>query len=109
MTISVGDVPRQLMIDGAQETRAFREWLSRLRTIAMAQGGEGGLVTLVTGSGLVTTNSITTSSRILLSHNTTGGTMGHLYVSARNPGANFTISSTSGSDTSTVCWQLFDH
>jgi len=40
--------------------------------------------------------------------NADGGTPGWLRVSARTPGTSFTITSSSGTDTSTVAYQIFE-
>jgi hypothetical protein len=67
-----------------------------------------GTAVLVGGTVVVNTPSVTANSRIILTANVTGGTPGALYVSARSAGASFTITSTSGTDTSTVAWMLFE-
>jgi mannose/fructose/N-acetylgalactosamine-specific phosphotransferase system component IIC len=51
---------------------------------------------------------VTANSLIFLTVNTTGGTVGSPYVSARVASTSFTITSTSGTDTSTVAWMLFE-
>jgi hypothetical protein len=67
-----------------------------------------GASTLVAGSVVVSNTSVTANSRILLTSNTDGGTPGWLRVSARTVGTSFTITSSSGTDTSTVAWQIFE-
>lgn len=67
-----------------------------------------GVSALVGGTVTVSTTAVTTSSRIFLTSNTDGGTPGWLRVSARVNGTSFTITSSSGSDTSTVAWILVE-
>jgi hypothetical protein len=63
-----------------------------------------GRATLVAGSVAVSDAYVTTSTRILLSVYTTGGTVGHLHTGTRSAGVSFTITSSSGTDTSVVDW-----
>lgn len=67
-----------------------------------------GIATLVGGTVTVGNTSVTANSRILLTSQSDGGTPGWLRVSARSAGTSFTITSSSGSDTSTVAWQLIE-
>lgn len=72
-----------------------------------------GRAVLVGGTKLVLNDSITAVTDIWLSNNIPGGTVGALYISARNvdpmtPPLSFTISSTSGADTSTVAWWMIE-
>lgn len=67
-----------------------------------------GASVLVGGTVTVSNTSVTANSRILLTSNVDGGTPGFLRVSARTVGADFTITSSSGTDTSTVAWQIFE-
>jgi hypothetical protein len=67
-----------------------------------------GTATLVGGTVVVSTTKVTANTRIFLTTQTTGGTMGVLYPSARTAGTSFTITSTSGTDTSTVAWLLVE-
>lgn len=66
-----------------------------------------GTATLVAGSVVVSNTSVTASSRILISRMASGGTLGHLSV-AVSAGASFTITSSSGTDTSTVAWMIME-
>jgi hypothetical protein len=65
-----------------------------------------GTAVLAAGSVNVPTVDVTTTSRVYLTCQVPGGTPGALYVSARVASESFTISSTSGSDTSTVAWMI---
>lgn len=67
-----------------------------------------GQSTLVGGTVVVSNTSVTASTRIFLSHANTSGTLGHLYISARVASTSFTITSSSGTDTSTVNWLLIE-
>ena len=63
---------------------------------------------MTAGAITVSTTAVTATSRIFLTAQTTGGTAGALRVSARTAGTSFTITSTSGSDTSTVAWFIVE-
>lgn len=67
-----------------------------------------GQETLVGGSVVVSNTLVTADSRIFLTIQAPGGVVGSVYVSARTPGVSFTISSTSGSDTSEVAWLIVE-
>lgn len=67
-----------------------------------------GTATLVSGAVTVSNTSVTANSRIFLTSQADGGTPGWLRVSARSAGTSFTITSSSGSDTSTVAYQIFE-
>lgn len=67
-----------------------------------------GTATLVAGTVTVNTTKVTANSRIFLSAQTTGAAPGALRVSARTAGTSFTITSTSGTDTSAVAWWIVE-
>jgi hypothetical protein len=67
-----------------------------------------GSATLIAGSVVVSDANVTASSLIYVTGNSDGGTPGWLRVSARSAGASFTITSSSGSDTSTVAWVMIE-
>jgi hypothetical protein len=67
-----------------------------------------GQAVLVGGTVTVSNTSVTANTRIFLSHANTSGTLGHLYISARVAATSFTITSSSGTDTSTVNWLLIE-
>lgn len=67
-----------------------------------------GQAILVGGTVIVSNTTVTANTRIFLSHANTSGTLGHLYISARTAGTSFTITSSSGTDTSTVNWLLIE-
>jgi hypothetical protein len=66
-----------------------------------------GNATLVAGTVTVSNTSVTANTRIFLQHATTGGTPGHLTYT-KSAATSFTITSTSGTDTSTVDWLLVE-
>lgn len=67
-----------------------------------------GTATLVAGTVTVSNTSVTANSRIFLTSQADGGTPGWLRVSARTASTSFTITSSSGTDTSTVAYQIFE-
>lgn len=78
--------------------------------LAVAEGtnGKQGIATLSGGTVTVSTNSVTANSRIFLTIQSPGGTLGSVYVSARTAGTSFTISSTSAIDTSVVGYLVME-
>jgi hypothetical protein len=67
-----------------------------------------GLAVLAGGTVVVPTNAVNANSRIQLTTQVPGGTVGSPYVSARSTGVSFTITSTSAADTSSVAWLIID-
>lgn len=67
-----------------------------------------GTATLVAGTVTVSNTSVTANSRIFLTSNADGGIPGFLRVSARSASTSFTITSSSGTDTSTVAWLILE-
>ena len=65
-----------------------------------------GVATLVGGSVVVNTTAITNSSRVFLTVQSVGGTQGFLSVGSIVANTSFTISSSSGTETSTVAWLI---
>lgn len=63
-----------------------------------------GKVTLVAGTATISNTAVTAVSRIFLTNQTGGTAPGTLYVSARNPGVDFTITSTSSTDDADVAY-----
>lgn len=93
--------------------------LSRDGNLSLPQVGGGlrvkegnnckqGTATLVAGTVTVANTSVTANSRIFLTGQADGGTPGFVRVSSRVPGTSFTITSSSGTDTSTVAYELFE-
>ena len=67
-----------------------------------------GTAVLVAGTVTVANTAVTANSRILLTSNADGGTPGFVRVSARVAGTSFTITSSSGTDTSTIAYEIFE-
>lgn len=67
-----------------------------------------GAAVLVAGAVIVNTTAVTAASIIMLTGQNTGGTAGELTISARTPGASFTITSGNAADTRTVGWLIFE-
>ena len=97
---------------GADAAPAFRALvaadipaLNGLRVFEGANAKQG-VATLVAGTVTVSNTSVTAVSRIFLTSQADGGTTGYLRVSARVVGTSFTITSGSGTDTSTVAYEI---
>jgi hypothetical protein len=67
-----------------------------------------GVATLVAGTVTVSNTLVTASSRIFLTSQADGGTPGWVRVSGRTAATSFTITSSSGTDTSTVAWHIIE-
>lgn len=67
-----------------------------------------GVATLVAGTVTVGNTKIAASTRIFLTGQDSSGTHGELTISARTVGVGFTITSTSATDTRSVCWLLIE-
>lgn len=67
-----------------------------------------GSVALTAGAATVANTSVTASTRIIVTSQVDGGTPGFLRVSTRTAGTSFTITSSSGTDTSTVAYLLVE-
>lgn len=80
------------------------------RGLAVPEGSNAkqGTATLTAGTVTVSNTAVTANSRIFLTAQNTGGTPGALRVSARTAGTSFTITSSSGTDTSTVAYEIFE-
>lgn len=97
----------QMLVDNHnQHDSGLKGW----NNISLEDGANQrmGQAILSGGTILVSNTSVTANTRIFLSHANTSGTLGHLYVSARSAGVSFTITSSSGTDTSTVNWLLIE-
>lgn len=78
--------------------------------IAIKEGTNAtmGAVTLSAGTATVATTKVSANSRIFLTTQSPGGTVGFVYVSARTAGTSFTITSSSSTDTSVVAWLIIE-
>lgn len=75
---------------------------------AEGSNAKQGTATLSAGAVTVSNTAVTTTSRIFLTAQTSGAAPGALRVSARTAGTSFTITSTSGTDTSVVAYEIFE-
>lgn len=57
---------------------------------------------------VVSNTSVTATSRIFVTTNASGGTVGVPYVDTRSAGTSFSLKSTNAADTSTVAWVIFE-
>lgn len=67
-----------------------------------------GTAVLAAGTVTVSNTNVTANSRIFLTSQIDGGTVGFLRVSGRTAGTSFTITSSSNTDTSTVAYEIFE-
>lgn len=78
-------------------------WLDKLRSdVGVRIANVSGTVTLVGGTATVNNKFTPSTGGIFLTSQVDGGTPGFLRVSSRVTGTSFTITSSSGTDTSTV-------
>jgi hypothetical protein len=77
--------------------------------VAIKEGANArmGVATLAAGTVTVANTSITANTRVLPFRQALGGAAGHLSVT-KNPGVGFTITSSSGTETSTLAYVLFE-
>ncbi|MGW5426869.1 glycosyl hydrolase family 28-related protein [Streptomyces sp. NPDC004059] len=81
------------------------------RGLRVAEGTNAKMGTAVlngTTAVTVSTTAVTSTSRILLTIQAPGGTVGSAYVFARTAGASFQVKSTTAGDTSTVAWFIVE-
>lgn len=69
---------------------------------------KAGTAVLVAGTVTVANTSVTANSIIMLTSQVNGGTPGFLRVTAKTNGTSFVITSSSGTDTSTVAWFIVE-
>ena len=83
----------------------YQLWLAVTTGVfANKNSGTLGQVALVAGSKVVTTPQITATSLVFLNYASVGGTQGILHSGSIVAGTSFTITSSSGTDTSLVNW-----
>ncbi|MFJ6559985.1 glycosyl hydrolase family 28-related protein [Streptomyces sp. NPDC091412] len=80
------------------------------KTLRIKEGANAKMGTATLAAGIVTvpTTAVTATSRIQLTTQSPGGTVGTPYVNARTAGTSFQIKSTSSTDTSVVGWLIVD-
>lgn len=99
--------------DGVQRAKINSVQLG-LSTVGMglriAEGSNArmGVSTLVGGTVTVSNTSITSNTRIFLTHQNNSGTPGFVTVSARTASTSFVITSSNGADTSDIAWFLME-
>jgi len=96
---------------GATVSRSGEYVIGTLGTIQQIPEGEDaamGIATLVAGTVTVINGLTRANSRIFLTTNVPGGTVGTPYISDISAGTSFTITSTSGADTSQVAWHIIN-
>lgn len=76
--------------------------------VAEGANAKQGVATLVGGTVTVSNTSVTANSRIMLTPQSPGGTPGWVRVSARSAGVSFTITSSSGTDTSVIAYLILE-
>lgn len=78
--------------------------------IGIAEGANArmGVATLVGGTVTVANTSVTANTRVFLTAQTSGAAPGALRVSARTAGTSFTVTSSSGTDTSQFAYLLVE-
>ena len=74
--------------------------------IAEGDNATMGVKTLVAGTATVSTTAVKTNSRIMLTNQNPGGTVGFLHVSARTADTSFVITSSNAADTSDIAWMI---
>lgn len=76
--------------------------------VAEGSNAKQGTATLTAGTVTVANTSVTATSRIMGFSNTDGGAPGWLRNSGRTAGTSFTVTSSSGTDTSTFAYEIFE-
>lgn len=76
--------------------------------VAEGSNAKQGTATLAAGTVTVANTSVTANSRIFLTAQTSGAAPGALRVSTLTAGTSFVITSTSGTDTSVVAYEIFE-
>jgi len=109
-TSTGGNVALQVGTGTTTHGKVIVETLNGNGTLAINDGAneQMGVATLVGGTIVVNNTKITANTRVFLSVQTAGGTQGFLRIAARTAGTSFTITSTSGTETSTVAWLLVE-
>ena len=79
---------------------------NRVAQSATPGATQGTTVAMTAGTVTVTTNEVLSGDLIMLTRQVTGGTPGSLVVGTVTGGTSFVINSSSGTDTSTVGWEI---
>lgn len=105
-------------LDAGQSNGQWNIWDATAKALNLGSAGGGvgikeganarmGVATLVGGTVTVANTSVTAGTRVAPFRQAGGGTLGHLSATKVN-GTSFTITSSSGTETSTVAWVLFE-
>lgn len=80
------------------------------RGLSVKEGSNAkmGTSVLVAGTVTVSTTAVTATSRVFLTSQVDGGTVGFVRVSTRTAGTSFVITSSLGTDTSTIAWFIVE-
>lgn len=97
----------QMLVDNHNDHDAGRKGWNYLN-IEDGSNKRMGQSVLSGGTVTVSNTSVTASTRIFLSRQVAGGTLGHLSVGTVVAGTSFVINSSSGTDTSTISWLLIE-
>lgn len=114
MATVLSPIPEKSPILDAKKERLFIDWLRWFSDLAYYvkrllnkyDSSNSGLVTLA-GTIVVANPRVTATSRIRVSRQVVGGTIGHLSI-VLNPGVGFTINSSEVLDTSTVFYEIVE-
>lgn len=117
LPLSGGTIAGNLVVAGNITTSGVATVTTQTVDVNLSGGGlkvaEGanakqGTAVLAAGTVTVADTAVTANSRIFLTSQADGGTPGFVRVSARVAGTSFTITSSSGTDTSTIAYEIFE-
>jgi hypothetical protein len=108
--VLLGNNPTDDAVNGVQVSNADLSINTLGRGLRIKQGANAkqGRAVLVAGTVTVANTSVGANSDILITSQIDGGAPGFLRISARVNGTSFTITSSSGTDTSTVGWMMLE-
>lgn len=97
----------QMLVDAHNDHDAGRRGWNAVNVVD-GSNKRMGVATLVAGTVTVANTSVTASTRIFVSRQASGGTLGHLSIGTVTAATSFVINSSSATDTSTVAWLLIE-
>ena len=95
-------------VDSAKAYFGDSVMLGKKPYVAVGTNKPMGVVTLTGGTANVSANTTTNSTVIMATVQIPGGTVGSIYVAGRTAGTGFTLTSTSGTDTSEVAYMMYE-
>ena len=104
VSVLVGATGDVSVLSGMLKVSAVGKGLS----ITEGANAKMGVAVLVAGSNVVSNTSVTANSRIFLTSQVDGGVIGVVRVTAISAGVSFTITSSSGTDTSTIAYIIVE-